>query len=121
MPPKKAKPKKAIAKVLAEVPAKEQFAKPSDLVGELSDLFLTDMLPLIQIRLKKFDGELNDTLRRKLIINLVRDMDDPEKCTPGLYQAVLRLLNDPVPGLEENMISGSKVDELNLPFKPPSS
>lgn len=115
------KPKKTKPSIIAKESTKDQFASPSDLVAELSDRFLTDMLPLIQVRLKKFDGELNDTLRRKLAICILGDMDDPEKRTPGLYQAILRLLNDPVQGLEENMISGSKVDELNLPFKPPSS
>ena len=95
-----------------------QWASPSELVDELPDKMLVDMLPLIHVRLKKFDETLNTTIKRRLLMAMTKDLEDPDKCTPGLYQAVLRLIGEQIP-LNEDMISGSRISELekDLPFQ----
>lgn len=97
---------------------KVECATASDLVNELPDKMLVDMLPLIHVRLKKFDETLNTTIKRRLLIAMTKDLEDPDKCTPGLYQAVLRLIGEQIP-LNEDMISGSRISELekDLPFQ----
>ena len=99
-------------------PPKVEFATASDLVKELPDRMLVDLLPLIHVRLKKFDETLNQTVKRRLMMAMLKDLDDPDKCTPGLYQAFLRLMGEQIP-LNEDLISGSRVQELEdeLPFK----
>jgi hypothetical protein len=95
---------------------------PDD-VNEILDM-LTDtqcmaLLPLLQVRLRKFDSSQNDMLRRKLVSNIIRDLDDDSKCTPGLYQAALRLLGEDVSMIDQAMVPGSRVAEIaaQLPFK----
>jgi hypothetical protein len=97
---------------------KTEFASASELVDELPDSMLIDMLPLLHVRLKKYDETMNQTIKRKLIVAMSKDLDDPEKCTPQLYQAMMRLISEQIP-LNEDMISGSRVAEIEaeLPFK----
>lgn len=98
---------------------KVEFASASELVAELSDTMLADMLPLIQVRLKQFDSTQNDTIKRLLLMAMINDLKDPEKCTPGLYQAILRLCGEHVPLMDQEMVSGSRMKEMEaeLPFK----
>jgi hypothetical protein len=88
---------------------------------EFDDLPLKD-LEIIHRKvldsLKKVDTSLNDTLRRVLVQCITQDLHDPEKCTPGLYQAALRLIGEELGGADmEGVVTGMKVKELtkNLP------
>jgi len=91
----------------------------NELLDMLSDEQCVSLLPMLQIRLRKFDGSQNDTLRRKLVGNIIRDLDDPDKCTPGLYQAALRLLGEDSAMIDQPMVPGARVAEIanQLPFK----
>jgi hypothetical protein len=63
--------------------------------------------------LKKIDTTMNDSLRRKLVQRITQDLDDSEKCTPGLYQAALRLVGEELGGVDmEGTITGMRVKEL---------
>jgi len=59
--------------------------------------------------------ELNDTL----IDTLMRDLQDPEKCTPGLYQVVRGVITDnqaAVDNLDVEAIDAA-ADKIDMPFK----
>ena len=59
--------------------------------------------------------ELNDTL----INTLMRDLQDPEKCTPGLYQVVRGVITDnqaAVDNLDGEAIEAA-ADKIDMPFK----
>ncbi len=59
--------------------------------------------------------ELNDTL----INTLMRDLQDPEKCTPGLYQVVRGVITDnqaAVDNLDVEAIDAA-ADKIDMPFK----
>lgn len=89
-----------------------------DILEALSDSECVRLLPKLQMRLKQYDAKQNDTLRRLLIGNIIRDLEDPDKCTPGLYQAALRLLGEEVPMID-SAVAGGRVEEIKkiLPFK----
>ncbi len=99
-------------------PSKSEFASASDVLDSLPNHILVDMLPLLHIRLKQYDETMNATIKRKLITAMLRDLDDPEKCTPGLYQALLRLIGEQLP-MGDDLMSGSRIKELEaeLPFQ----
>jgi len=70
--------------------------------------------------LKRIDNSLNDALRRTLVQRITQDLNDPEKCTPGLYQAALRLIGEELGGSDlEGTVTGSRVNEIrkSVPFK----
>lgn len=59
--------------------------------------------------------ELNDTL----IDTLMRDLQDPEKCTPGLYQVVRGVITDnqaAVDNLDGDAIEAA-AEKIDMPFK----
>ena len=58
------------------------------------------------------------TLKNKLVNRLSQDLDDPDKCTPGLYQVVCRVIVDhkdeiDLEGIEQTLDKMS----LDPPFK----
>ncbi len=57
-------------------------------------------------------------LKDKLVYQLLSDLDDPNKCTPGLYQVVCRVIVDHKDEIDMEGIE-STVDKMNLdpPFK----
>jgi len=59
--------------------------------------------------------ELND----KLIDTLMSDLNDPEKCTPGLYQVVRGVITDnqaAVDNLDGAALEAAE-DKIDMPFK----
>ena len=59
--------------------------------------------------------ELND----KLITTLMQDLNDPEKCTPGLYQVVRGVITDNQAAVD-NLDSGALEaagEKIDMPFK----
>jgi hypothetical protein len=72
-----------------------------------------DVVSLGLAYLKKVDDTLNDQLHRKVVSSIITDLDDRERCTPGLYQAALRLLGEDIAlsGFSRT-VSGSQVEEL---------
>lgn len=59
--------------------------------------------------------ELND----QLIGRLMSDLEDPDKCTPGLYQVVRGVITDnqsAVDNLDEGALDAA-VEKIDLPFK----
>ena len=58
------------------------------------------------------------TLKDKLVSRLSEDLDDPSKCTPGLYQVVCRVIVDHRDELDMEGLD-STIDKMNLdpPFK----
>jgi hypothetical protein len=59
------------------------------------------------------------TLNDKLIDSLMNDLDDPEKCTPGLYQVVRGVITDnqaAVDNLDVEAIEAA-ADKIDMPFK----
>lgn len=58
------------------------------------------------------------TLKNKLVHQLLEDLDDPSKCTPGLYQVVCRVIVDHKDEIDlegvENTINKMSLDP---PFK----
>lgn len=59
--------------------------------------------------------ELND----KLITTLMKDLNDPEKCTPGLYQVVRGVITDNQAAVD-NLDSGALEaagEKIDMPFK----
>ena len=59
-------------------------------------------------------------LNDKLIGRLMLDLDDPEKCTPGLYQVVRGVITDNQEAVSNLDVSGAldAADEkIDLPFK----
>lgn len=91
----------------------------TEILEMLTDNQCQALLPLLQTRLRKYDSSQNDMLRRKLVSNIIRDLDSEDKCTPGLYQAALRLLGEDVSMIDQALVPGSRVAEIasQLPFK----
>tara|TARA_B110000211_G_scaffold63721_2_gene73015 strand:+ start:8985 stop:9194 length:210 start_codon:yes stop_codon:yes gene_type:complete len=59
--------------------------------------------------------ELND----QLIGRLMNDLEDPDKCTPGLYQVVRGVITDNQSAVD-NLDGGAldaAVEKIDLPFK----
>ena len=59
--------------------------------------------------------ELND----KLITTLMKDLNDPEKCTPGVYQVVRGVITDNQAAVD-NLDSGALEaagEKIDMPFK----
>ena len=59
--------------------------------------------------------DLND----KLINRLMLDLDDPDKCTPGLYQVVRGVITDNQAAVD-NLDSGALEaagEKIDMPFK----
>lgn len=59
--------------------------------------------------------ELND----KLITTLMNDLNDPEKCTPGLYQVVRGVITDnqaAVDNLDADAVAAA-AETIDMPFK----
>ena len=59
--------------------------------------------------------ELND----KLISTLMSDLNDPEKCTPGLYQVVRGVITDnqaAVDNLDIDAVTAA-AEAIDMPFK----
>jgi hypothetical protein len=58
-------------------------------------------------------------LNNKLIDRLMSDLDDPDKCTPGLYQVVRGIITDNQEFVDR--IDGEALDKatesVDLPFK----
>ncbi len=59
-------------------------------------------------------------LRDRLIDNLLDDLSNPEKCTPGLYQVVRGVITDNDGELSAGEVANEVMDDLNKvdpPFK----
>ena len=59
------------------------------------------------------------SLNDKLIGRLMMDLDDPEKCTPGLYQVVRGVITDNQQAVD-NLDSGALEaagEKIDMPFK----
>ena len=52
-------------------------------------------------RIKENEMNKNEILKQLLIDCLLLDLEDPEKCTPGLYQVVRGVINDNEKDTEE--------------------
>ena len=59
--------------------------------------------------------ELND----KLINTLMSDLNDPEKCTPGLYQVVRGVITDNQAAVDNLDVAAidAAVETIDMPFK----
>ena len=59
--------------------------------------------------------ELND----KLIDTLMSDLNDPEKCTPGLYQVVRGVITDNQAAVDNLDVAAidAAVETIDMPFK----
>jgi len=58
-------------------------------------------------------------LNDKLIDTLMQDLNDPEKCTPGLYQVVRGVITDnqeAVDNLDVDAVQAA-ADKIDMPFK----
>ena len=59
-------------------------------------------------------------LRDRLIDNLLDDLNNPEKCTPGLYQVVRGVITDNSGELSATDVADEVMEDLNKvdpPFK----
>ena len=59
------------------------------------------------------------SLNDKLIGRLMLDLEDPDKCTPGLYQVVRGVITDnqaAVDNLDDGALDAA-VEKIDLPFK----
>ncbi len=59
------------------------------------------------------------SLNDKLIGRLMLDLEDPEKCTPGLYQVVRGVITDnqsAVDNLDDGALEAA-TESLDMPFK----
>ena len=59
--------------------------------------------------------ELND----KLIDTLMSDLNDPEKCTPGLYQVVRGVITDNQAAVDNLDVAAidAAVETIDMPFR----
>ncbi len=97
MKPPKAKPRGVAKDSPKAEPRPKSVALTDDDVFNFIEMLTPDMtigaFKHLTKKLDTWESHAVTTLRRMLIFSIVRDLADVDKCTPGLYQAAMRLLD----------------------------